>query len=97
MAVEEDRRVSTLELFTDLVFVFAITQLTTLLSEDATGRGVLEVLLIFGVLWWMFGGYVLDASLTSAAVVALSITSAMWWLYFSGDGARARSGALLTG
>ena len=59
MAAEEtDRRVSTLELFTDLVFVFAITQLTTLLSDDTTPRGVLEVVLIFGVLWWMFGGYV---------------------------------------
>jgi low temperature requirement protein LtrA len=51
-------RVTTLELFTDLVFVFAITQLTTLLTHDQTPRGVLEVLLIFGVLWWMFGGYV---------------------------------------
>lgn len=55
---EEERRVSSLELFTDLVFVFAITQLTTLLSHDTSPRGVLEVLLIFGVLWWMFGGYV---------------------------------------
>ena len=54
----DDRRVSTLELFTDLVFVFAITQLTTLLSDDPTLRGLLEILLIFGVLWWMFGGYV---------------------------------------
>ena len=57
-AEEEERRVSTLELFTDLVFVFAITQLTTLLSDDPSPRGVLEVLLIFGALWWMFGGYV---------------------------------------
>ena len=59
MPVEEaERRVSTLELFTDLVFVFAITQLTALLSHDPTLGGVLEVLLIFGALWWMFGGYV---------------------------------------
>jgi low temperature requirement protein LtrA len=54
----QDRSVSTLELFTDLVFVFAVTQLTALLAEDPTPRGVLEVLLIFGVAWWMFGGYV---------------------------------------
>ena len=54
----QDRPVSTLELFTDLVFVFAITQLTALLSADPTPIGVLETALIFAVLWWMFGGYV---------------------------------------
>ena len=51
-------RVSTLELFFDLVFVFTITQLTGLLAHrDVTGEGALRVLLIFGVLWWMYGGY----------------------------------------
>jgi len=55
---EPERRVTTLELFFDLVFVFAITQLTGLLADDPTPRGVVQVLLIFGVLWWMFGGYV---------------------------------------
>lgn len=53
-----DRPVSTLELFFDLLFVFAITQLTAVLAVDPTPRGVLQVLLAFGVLWWMFGGYV---------------------------------------
>jgi Bacterial low temperature requirement A protein (LtrA) len=43
-------RVSTLELFFDLVFVFAITQLTGTLSRDATVPGGLRVLLIFGAL-----------------------------------------------
>jgi low temperature requirement protein LtrA len=51
-------RVSTLELFFDLVFVFAITQLTGILARDLTLAGALRVLLIFGVLWWMYGGYV---------------------------------------
>jgi low temperature requirement protein LtrA len=50
-------RVSTLELFFDLVFVFTITQLTGMLSRDLTARGALRVLLIFAVLWWMYGGY----------------------------------------
>lgn len=57
-------RVTTLELFFDLVFVFAITQLTGILVGDlAAGglvpllRGLLQVLLAFGVLWWMYGGY----------------------------------------
>jgi low temperature requirement protein LtrA len=50
-------RVSTIELFFDLVFVFAITQLTTLLAHDPTAVGLIRVLLIFGTLWWMYGGY----------------------------------------
>jgi low temperature requirement protein LtrA len=51
-------RVSTLELFFDLVFVFTITQLTGVLARgDVTGTGALRVVLIFGVLWWMYGGY----------------------------------------
>jgi low temperature requirement protein LtrA len=55
-------RVSMLELFFDLVFVFTITQLTGTLSRDlspaaALPGGALRVLLIFGVLWWMYGGY----------------------------------------
>ena len=57
---DEDQplRVSTLELFFNLVFVFAITQLTSILARDMTLAAGLRVLLIFGVLWWMYGGYV---------------------------------------
>jgi low temperature requirement protein LtrA len=51
-------RVSTLELFFDLVFVFTITQLTAVLSDDPTWRGLLRVVLMLGVIYWMYGGYV---------------------------------------
>jgi low temperature requirement protein LtrA/ketosteroid isomerase-like protein len=50
-------RVSTLELFFDLVFVFTITQLTTVLVDEPTVRGLLQVVLMLGVIWWMYGGY----------------------------------------
>jgi low temperature requirement protein LtrA len=50
-------RVSTLELFFDLVFVFTITQLTAVLSNDPTWRGLLRVVLMLGVIFWMYGGY----------------------------------------
>ena len=53
----EATRVSTLELFFDLVFVFTITQLTTVLFADPTGRGLLRVGLMLGVIWYMYGGY----------------------------------------
>ena len=52
------QRVSTLELFFDLVFVFTITQLTGMLASEFTLACGGRVLLIFGVLWWMYGGYV---------------------------------------
>jgi low temperature requirement protein LtrA len=50
-------RVSTLELFFDLVFVFTITQLTAVLSDDPTPRGLLRVVLMLGVILWMYSGY----------------------------------------
>jgi low temperature requirement protein LtrA len=49
--------VSTIELFFHLVFVFAITQLTSLLAGDPTVVGLARVVLVFGNLWWMSGGY----------------------------------------
>jgi low temperature requirement protein LtrA len=50
-------RVSTLELFFDLVFVFTITQLTAVLVHRESAKGVLQVVLMLGVIWWMYGGY----------------------------------------
>jgi low temperature requirement protein LtrA len=51
-------RVSSLELFSDLVFVFAVTRLTTVLVNDPTWTGLSHVLLLFGVIWWIYGGYI---------------------------------------
>jgi low temperature requirement protein LtrA len=50
-------RVSSLELFFDLVFVFTITQLTSLLLREPTPYGLLQMFLLFGNVWWMYGGY----------------------------------------
>src|SRR3954449_3612000 len=50
-------RVSTLELFFDLVFVFTITQLAETLSENLTVATLGNVMLILAVVWWMYSGY----------------------------------------
>jgi low temperature requirement protein LtrA len=50
-------RVSTLELFFDLVFVFTVTQLTGYLADNLTGLGVLRAVVMLGVILWMYGGY----------------------------------------
>ena len=54
---EEEVRVSTLELFFDLVFVFTITQLTSILAHHPDGEHLLQVVLMLGVIWWMYGGF----------------------------------------
>ncbi len=56
-AVDGDERVKPLELFFDLVFVFAITQVTGMLSEDPTWAGLARGLLVLGVLWWAWVAY----------------------------------------
>lgn len=48
----EGHRVSTFELFFDLVFVFAFTQTTELMSHERSAYGVLQGLIILGLLWW---------------------------------------------
>jgi low temperature requirement protein LtrA len=50
-------RVTTLELFFDLVFAFTLTQLSALLASGLSVPRIFQVLLIFGLLWWMYGGY----------------------------------------
>jgi low temperature requirement protein LtrA len=51
-------RVSTLELFFDLVFAFTLTQLSALLDDNRlSATSIAQALLVFGVLWWMYGGY----------------------------------------
>jgi low temperature requirement protein LtrA len=54
---EREQRVTPIELFFDLVFVYAITQVTTLMSEDLTWRGVGRGLLVLAALWWGWTGY----------------------------------------
>jgi low temperature requirement protein LtrA len=55
--VEAAERVSSLELFFDLVFVFTITQLSEVLVHEASWKGVIQVVLMLGVIWWMYDGY----------------------------------------
>lgn len=54
---EEDHRVTTLELFFDLVFVYAITQTTQLMSDHTTPLGLGQGLAMLGVLWWCWCCY----------------------------------------
>ena len=50
-------RVTTLELFFDLVFVFALTQITALMAEDDTFRGLFRGLVLLALLWFAWSSY----------------------------------------
>jgi low temperature requirement protein LtrA len=54
---EEGHGVTTLELFFDLVFVYAITQVTAFMADDLSWRGVLRGLVLMALLWWSWCSY----------------------------------------
>jgi low temperature requirement protein LtrA len=62
----DEHQVTPLELFFDLTFVFAMTQVTSLLANDPTWGGVLRGMLILAAVWWAWTVY---AWLTSATDV----------------------------
>jgi low temperature requirement protein LtrA len=55
--VESGQRVTPLELFFDLVFVFAITQVTGFLADNPTRVGLLRGLMLLAALWWAWAAY----------------------------------------
>jgi low temperature requirement protein LtrA len=57
LRAEREPRVTPLELFFDLVFVFALTQVTTVLSDSPTWSGLGHGLLTLAVLWWAWASY----------------------------------------
>ncbi len=54
---QREQRVTPLELFFDLVFVYGITQVTLLMSDDTTWQGLGRGLLVLAALWWAWTGY----------------------------------------
>ena len=56
-AVEQEHRVTPRELFFDLVFVFAFTQVATLLTNDPTFAGLGRGVLVLAALWWTWSAY----------------------------------------
>jgi low temperature requirement protein LtrA len=76
---EPERRVTALELLFDLVFVFAIIQVTGLMSADPTWGGLGRGLLVLAALWWAWTGYawLTNALEHEAVAVRLAIFGAM--------------------
>ena len=79
---EQERGVTRLELFFDLVFVFAVTQVTRFISHNPTWDGLLRGLLLVGVIWWAWAAYAwltntLDPEEGGVRLAVLSAMAAM--------------------
>ena len=76
---DEDHAVTTLELFFDLVFVFAITQVTAFMAHDLGWRGLLRGLVLLALLWFVWCSYAWLGNQAHAdeGVVRVAVIAAM--------------------
>jgi low temperature requirement protein LtrA len=78
----EKHAVTPLELFFDLVFVFALTQVTTLMADDLTWLGVLRGFAVLSAVWWAWAAYAwltntidIDDDMLSRLVILVAMAS----------------------
>jgi low temperature requirement protein LtrA len=57
-AAAVERRTSPVELLWDLVFVFAVTQVSTLLGKDLSWAGFGRAMLVLALVWWAWSAFV---------------------------------------
>ncbi|MGA8219248.1 MAG: low temperature requirement protein A [Solirubrobacterales bacterium] len=95
--ISPEPRVSSIELFFDLVFVFTITQLTAVLASKPDGESLAQIVLMLTAIWWMYAAFAwltnavppvrtalrlpLMAGMAAFFVISLTIPTA-----FDGDG-----------
>ena len=96
---ERGQRVTPLELFFDLVVVFAITQVTSLLSRSPTWGGLLRGLLLLGMLWWVWSAYAwltnnLDPEEGAVRLAMLAAVAAMLVVSLAAPGAFGPDGVI---
>jgi low temperature requirement protein LtrA len=56
-STSEDHRATPFELLFDLVYVFAVTQVTGYMAAEHSAHGVLQGLLLLTLLWGTWSGY----------------------------------------
>ena len=93
---EEERAAIPLELFFDLVFVFAFTQVTGLMSDNPTWEGLGQGMLVLAAVWWAWGAYSWLTNEISADEddARLALFGAMGAMLIAALGALAASAAL---
>src|SRR5690348_12756179 len=58
----QERRTGPIELLWDLVFVFAVTQTTTLVAKHLTWGGFLHGMIVLALVWWAWSAFVWAAN-----------------------------------
>jgi low temperature requirement protein LtrA len=71
LGITDERRTTPVELLWDLVFVFAITQVTTLLGRNLTWGGFGQAMLVLALVWWAWSAYVWAANAQPADSASL--------------------------
>jgi hypothetical protein len=71
LSVAEDHRVTTFELFFDLVFVFAVTQLTAYMADAHTAEGIVQATLLLALFWWSWSAYAWLGNQANAGVIVV--------------------------
>ena len=81
----EEKAAHPLELFFDLVYVFAFTQVVSLIVHDLTLTGVLHGSLLLGLLWWGWGTWTwaLNAVSLEPRIYRVIVLVAMCGVFFS--------------
>lgn len=76
---QEGHRVTTLELFFDLAFVFAFTQLSRLMAQQHDALGIVQALVILALLWWSWTayGWLANVAHADAGIVRVAMIVAM--------------------
>src|SRR2546421_1022286 len=96
---ERGHRVTPLELFFDLVVVFAITQVTSFLARSPTWGGLLRGLLLLGTLWWAWSAYAwltntVDPEEGAVRLAVLAAIAAMLIVSLAAPGAFGQDGVI---
>jgi low temperature requirement protein LtrA len=86
VAPERERRTAAVELLWDLVFVFAVTQVTTLLSRELTWTGLGRSMLVLALVWWAWSAFVwaADAQEEDAVMLRLVLLLATVLIFVTG-------------
>jgi low temperature requirement protein LtrA len=81
-----ERRTTPVELLWDLVFVFAVTRVTTLLSGDLSWAGWGRSMLVLALVWWAWSAFVwaTNAQDPDAAVFRGVLLLAMMLIFIAG-------------
>src|SRR3979411_1391230 len=81
-----ERRTSPVELLWDLVFVFAVTQVTALLAHSLSWEGFGRSMLVLALVWWAWSalGWAGNAQDTEAPTLRISLLLAMLLIFISG-------------